>query len=175
MSSRFQMLERPTIYPGACACCGAVDRPVVYFGVQIEYEREGYGALLLCVFCCKQAASKFPDPADKAKDLITREQHERQLSEFKRELTEDVSEFISAYVSGVAAASALYGSPDSVPEQTESTDTTNDVPELQRESESISGSAVQESGTLSVEGPASVPSNSSNGSDDDPLGFLRNV
>ena len=54
VQSRFKVLERPTLSPGKCAVCGAVDRSVVDFGLNIQY----YGAVMLCVTCLTEAAGR---------------------------------------------------------------------------------------------------------------------
>jgi hypothetical protein len=61
VQSRFTVYERPVANPGKCIVCGAVDRPVVDFGVDIEWADMGFGRAFFCVTCIKQAASKFPD------------------------------------------------------------------------------------------------------------------
>lgn len=53
INGRFQFLDRPSVLPGKCAVCGSVERPVVDFGMQLDF----YGAVLLCVDCIKEAAS----------------------------------------------------------------------------------------------------------------------
>lgn len=54
VNSRFKLLPKPTIHPGKCACCGAVNCPVVDFGFSLI----GYGAIMLCVNCLSEAARK---------------------------------------------------------------------------------------------------------------------
>lgn len=54
VTSRFSVLERPTLSPGKCAVCGAVDREVVSFGLNIQR----YGAIMLCVTCVCEAADR---------------------------------------------------------------------------------------------------------------------
>ena len=54
INSRFKLLPIPTNSPGKCACCGAVDRPVVDFGFALL----GYGVVMLCVLCISEAARK---------------------------------------------------------------------------------------------------------------------
>ena len=53
-TSRFKILERPFRSPGKCSCCGAVDRPVVDFGFNLNR----YGAVMLCVTCVSEAAER---------------------------------------------------------------------------------------------------------------------
>lgn len=50
-TSRMQYLHLPVVHPGKCACCGSIERPVVDFGMTIEF----YGAVLLCVTCLAEA------------------------------------------------------------------------------------------------------------------------
>lgn len=168
-SSRFQVLERPTVYPGQCACCGTVDRPVVDFGVEIDFERQGYGALLLCEFCVKQAASKFPQPVESI-------DYGHSFEVWKKEYVADVKRRLCGALANIDLDNIpVYGSPDSVPEQAESVHVTVIESELQRKPESPSGSVVEADDTTSDEGPASVSGSRSDESEDDPLGFLRGL
>ena len=50
--SRFQLLQRPMVIPGHCAVCGTPNRPVVDFGMTLEF----YGAVYLCEVCLTEAA-----------------------------------------------------------------------------------------------------------------------
>ena len=52
INGRFQYLERPAALPGKCACCGAVDKPVIDFGFDLDF----YGVIYLCVDCLGEAA-----------------------------------------------------------------------------------------------------------------------
>lgn len=49
--SRFQFLERPVAAPSKCVVCGGYDRPVVDFGVSIQW----YGAIVICTDCVGEA------------------------------------------------------------------------------------------------------------------------
>lgn len=51
VNGRFKVTDRPTVFPGKCAVCGTVERPVVDFGMTLDY----YGAVLLCVECLTSA------------------------------------------------------------------------------------------------------------------------
>lgn len=51
INGRFQFLERPAALPGKCAVCGAVDKPVVDFGLTVDY----YGAVIFCTDCIREA------------------------------------------------------------------------------------------------------------------------
>lgn len=52
LNSRFQLSPLPSANPGHCAVCGCVDRPVVDFGMTIQF----FGAVLICVVCMTEAA-----------------------------------------------------------------------------------------------------------------------
>ena len=54
VTSRFKVLERPNLSPGKCSVCGAVDRPVVTFGLNIWR----YGEVVLCVTCVCEAGDR---------------------------------------------------------------------------------------------------------------------
>ena len=51
LNGRFRYLQRPAVSPGCCKVCGAVDRPVVDFGLQDEFD----GATYICVTCVSEA------------------------------------------------------------------------------------------------------------------------
>lgn len=54
-NSRFKVLSHPAVAPGKCIICGAVNRPVVDFGMSVT----GYGAIYFCCFCISEAAQPF--------------------------------------------------------------------------------------------------------------------
>jgi hypothetical protein len=45
INGRFQLVDRPLAAPGKCAVCGAVDRPVLDFG----FDLDDYGVVYICV------------------------------------------------------------------------------------------------------------------------------
>src|SRR4030095_3980792 len=49
--ARFQLLSSPLVPPGKCAVCGTPSRPVVDFGMTLEF----YGAVYLCTVCLTEA------------------------------------------------------------------------------------------------------------------------
>ena len=51
INGRFRVTERPMAAPGKCAVCGAVSRPVVDFGMDVDF----YGAVLFCFECILSA------------------------------------------------------------------------------------------------------------------------
>jgi hypothetical protein len=50
---RFQLLPAPLMLPGVCACCGAGNKPVIDFGLQLEW----HGAVYLCIDCITEAGT----------------------------------------------------------------------------------------------------------------------
>jgi hypothetical protein len=54
INGRFKVLPGPANLPGKCGVCGAVNRQVLDFGLDIR----GYGTLYLCTDCCTEAASR---------------------------------------------------------------------------------------------------------------------
>ena len=53
LNSRFKLIDRPIVPPGKCAVCGTVDRPVIDFGLNVDF----YGAMYLCVTCLTEVSS----------------------------------------------------------------------------------------------------------------------
>jgi hypothetical protein len=77
INGRFQVLDRPLAAPGKCACCGAVDRPVIDFGFDLDF----YGVVYICVEDFKAGAQLLglvdvsqlvqpPDPIVEIRDRI---------------------------------------------------------------------------------------------------------
>ena len=53
--SKFRWLERPAALPAKCIACGAVNKPVIDFGM--SFDR--YGAVYFCEDCIQEAARVF--------------------------------------------------------------------------------------------------------------------
>lgn len=51
INGRFKYLDKPAALPGKCAVCGAVDKPVIDFGLDVDY----FGAVVICTECMKTA------------------------------------------------------------------------------------------------------------------------
>lgn len=68
LNSRFQTYPSPVSSPGKCAVCGAVDRPVVDFGMDIQF----YGAVMFC-FECMASAARTIDMVPRS-ELVTAEE-----------------------------------------------------------------------------------------------------
>lgn len=67
--SKFRVLDRPQALPGSCLSCGAVNRPVVDFGVSADFEHLGYGVVYLCTDCVVQAYMRMQDSGHVKPDL----------------------------------------------------------------------------------------------------------
>src|SRR6476469_10518841 len=52
INGRFRVLDRPAALPGKCAVCGNVERPVLDFGLDLDF----YGAVVICLECVTSAA-----------------------------------------------------------------------------------------------------------------------
>jgi len=50
LTSRFKLVEKPVAHPGKCVVCGAVDRPCIDFGMDID----DYGAVYFCTDCMRE-------------------------------------------------------------------------------------------------------------------------
>lgn len=163
-SSRFVVLESPTPFPGCCVVCGAVDRPVVDFGADIDWEDRGVGRALFCKYCIKQAASKFPDDKPTDPDIISYKAHREALTRSREEIAGELRDLADRFSVGsdpVPHAPA-YGTP--VP-AAESPDLINDSAPQQYEPE-VSGSNLEADGSVSVEGSSGVSSDSDDGPPD---------
>ena len=102
--SRFQLLPLPVVSPGKCACCGAPDRPVVDFGMTIQF----YGAVLLCVTCMTEAAAVIdmvPAVELIAAERVATSSFSEQLTQLgMRTITDDQFESITMAFSGLSDA-----------------------------------------------------------------------
>jgi hypothetical protein len=78
-SSRFQLLPTPLVAPGKCAICGAIDRPVIDFGMTIQF----YGTVYICAENCLHEAALGIGMVDKS-----------ELIEAQGELAQSVSEHL---------------------------------------------------------------------------------
>lgn len=155
VQSKFTVLEKPTLHPGHCICCGAVDRPVLEFGVDVDFDHLGYGRLMLCVTCIKQAASKFPDDKIQPRVMAVDE-----WNSWKQELLDELT--------GVITANQLPPGillDTSISEQTESGDTQD----TKRDESESSGPIVETNSTNSFEGATGVSGNTGDG--DTPFGL----
>jgi len=52
VQARMQIVPRPFAWPGKCMVCGAVDRPCLDFGMELEE----HGAVYFCVECMAEGA-----------------------------------------------------------------------------------------------------------------------
>lgn len=161
LNGRFKLLDRPMALPGKCAVCGAVNRPVVDFDMDLDV----YGAVYFCVECltCAAALLGMVDGALLTRAELVQRNHEDQLTAAK-DITDE-------YVSRFAALSRDFGNRL---RGLSSDDVTSDesVPLSEsREDASSSGIASGENGSTSPESdflagderPARLSSGSGNG------------
>jgi len=164
-SSRFQLYPSPVAAPGKCAICGAVNRPVVDFGMTVEF----YGAVLFCVECMESAARTI--------DMVPRRElsaaEESLAQSFATQLIERDLVAVShdhyiaittnlSHLSNAVLSAGTYHA-DLVAESFASAE-----PTLFDDSEGIesgdAGSSEQDDNVVSDEGPARVSANSGDGS-----------
>lgn len=119
VNSRFRILDTPIISPGKCAVCGAVNRPVVDFGLNIQR----YGAVMLCVDCICEGAERVgmirPEQLED-ETLQTGQSVEAYLSERNlKVITNELYDLLTGIVSLSAAGLAIgpNGVPDSVDDE----------------------------------------------------------
>lgn len=148
INGRFKYSEKPLASPGKCAVCGAVDRPVIDFGMDLDY----YGAVLFCVDCLRGAVGV----ADLYEDSAT----QTRTVPLQFLDVEAVNEYLAR--SNIAARAlnsilASYIAASEVDEQ--SAEELNDVHgESADSTEQVNESSDQ---LLISEGPVSVPASSS--------------
>jgi hypothetical protein len=161
-SSRFVVLETPSPYPGCCCVCGAVDRPVVDFGVDIDWEHQGVGRALFCVFCIKQAASKFPDDKPTDPDVITYKAHREALTRTREEIAGELRDLADRFNSGSPAIPLVptYGSFVPASEPTD----VGDGKESESDEPESSGVSVEADEPVVDEGSDELSSSSDDGS-----------
>lgn len=93
INGRFKFLERPASLPGKCACCGAVTKPVIDFGFDLDF----YGVVYLCVDCLGEAFTimrdSFAAAGSQAVPLPT--VNVEAVDEYLRTVTESTNRLIS--------------------------------------------------------------------------------
>lgn len=159
--SRFSLSARPFAAPGKCAVCGAVDRPVVDFGLDLDE----YGVVYFCVSCLTQVAHDNLDMVP-ASDLRTTQSIVEELQN-KLNLSagtlddylEGISNLHDAYLRNI---NELIGVPDA-----EIDGKSTEVHESSSGGEQgeIRDSVTIEptpDGSISIEGPVSIPTDSGN-------------
>lgn len=165
LTSRFQIVERPVASPGKCAICGCTDRPVVDFGLDIEI----FGVVYFCLICLTEAADtiglvpeqRVRDAELEAGQSINSYLDQRELKVITNEQHRVLLDSVTRL--SLALVSTKFDSVDSVDES----DGTTDSEPAQGESgkpEGDAASSKQDSKPSRSRRPASVPSDSGNGS-----------
>lgn len=107
INGRFRFLERPAALPGKCACCGAVDKPVVDFGFDVDW----YGVVYLCLDCLGEAVQIAGVHLAENKSQVVPPPpiNSEAVDEYLRRSTESINRLIAvlppAYFDGVQDAS----------------------------------------------------------------------
>lgn len=91
INGRFKFLERPAALPGKCACCGAVDKPVLDFGMDLDF----YGAVYLCVECLGEAFTIMRDTYAGPQSVPLPTPNAEAIDEYLRRSTESINRLIS--------------------------------------------------------------------------------
>jgi hypothetical protein len=159
LQSRFTVYERPEAPPGKCVVCGAVDRPVIDFGVDIEWADTVYGRAYFCVTCIKQAAAKFPD--ESAEQVYSHPVVLELFGQYKEDLTNGIIAHLKRINPG--AFIPVYGDFGFVPEQTEPTNTQDPEPELRDDKPKPRRLTTETASTIGSKGTAGVSGDSSDG------------
>lgn len=170
IQSKFQVLDKPTIHPGFCICCGSVERPVVDFGIEVDYEALGFGALLLCISCVTQAALRFPEnkPQVVTLPVMSEEEYDR----IEKALLDGITVGLGVFRTAVCTPVPVYGSSDSVPEQTEPKDSAS----TERDASESGGSDLETDGDNREQGSSGVSGDSGDGaSKQSSPGFILNI
>jgi hypothetical protein len=109
LRSRFQIVERPFANPGKCVVCGAVDRPCVDFGMDLDE----YGAVYFCLDCMREGglAAGLIHPKEYAKAKLGAEQSLRSYL-YQRDLRLVYSEFVERLNSVLASISNAFPDTD---------------------------------------------------------------
>jgi hypothetical protein len=97
INGRFQILERPMALPGNCAVCGAVNKPVVDFGLSLDW----YGAVYICVEDL-QAAARIVGMVEKPvqTELVQAPVPEKEITDG---FLTDLTDLFNAYISGLSS------------------------------------------------------------------------
>lgn len=166
INSRFKITERPFAAPGKCAVCGAVDRPVVDFGLNIEW----YGRVYFCTECLTEVAQiiqMVPLEMLHAVDKGSRQSITSYLNNHNLKVITD-----EQYVSILGLVSSLSDVASSIRDSSSDEAPVDDAENAPTESGTKSADADQPNRTneqddrdSGSEGPSSVPADSSDGTD----------
>lgn len=91
INGRFKLMDRPAALPGNCAVCGAVNKPVIDIGLDLEF----YGVVYFCVECMRSAAEilGMVDGALLTRAELVQRHHNHQLEAAKDITDEYVARF----------------------------------------------------------------------------------
>lgn len=153
--SRFQLLPQPLVAPAKCVSCGSGTKPVIDFGVNIDW----HGAVYFCVDCLTEAGVEI--------GLVRPDEYQKALRELATvvDTQHEVAQRIKAYNDEQLAASErlhsdidlIYGFASG--DRKERIEFSEDTENLDRESEPVTRKSSKSSGK---QGPSSVSGNRSN-------------
>lgn len=106
INGRFQILPRPVALPGNCCVCGAVNKPVLDFGLSLDW----YGAVYICVEDL-QAAARIVGMVDRQvqTELVQAPVPEKEITDG---FLTDLTDLLNAYISGISNLRNLPASSD---------------------------------------------------------------
>lgn len=150
INGRFQVLNRPMANPGKCCVCGAVNKPVVDFGLSLDW----YGAVYICVEDMK-AAARILNMVDR--ELLTQAELVRRPDAEK--VRETTSEFVERVSDLVYEYADRFSHVCSLPAEVQSEILDRESKTIQRSNEENSRT---NDSTPRDERPAGLPGSSSN-------------
>lgn len=105
LQSRMTILNRPLLTPGNCAVCGAVDKKVLDFGLDLEW----YGRVYICEDCGVQIGTAFGSvpKEDFATLRIEKRRLEQRMLEVEDALKKVLTDADSIINSGLAGVHRL--------------------------------------------------------------------
>jgi hypothetical protein len=125
INGRFKLMDRPAALPGKCAVCGAVDKPVIDIGLDLEF----YGVVYFCVECMRSAAEVLGmvDGALLTRAELVQRHHNHQLEAAKDITDEYVARFAAVSDEFANRLRSLRDSTDEVHEELSDSDSEGEL------------------------------------------------
>jgi hypothetical protein len=161
INGRFKLLDRPAALPGKCAVCGAVDKPVVDIGLDLDF----YGVVYFCVECMKAAAEilGMVDGALLTRAELVQRHHHHQLEAAKDITDEYVARFAAVSDEFANRLRSLRNSTDEVHEELPDSDSEGELGDSAVADREDGRDSSEDNLTPGNEGPASLSSSSVDG------------
>jgi hypothetical protein len=162
INGRFQLLDRPAALPGKCAVCGAVNKPVVDFGFDLDF----YGVVMFCVECLRSAAQiiGMVDGELLTRAELVQRNHEHQLEAAKDLADEYLNRFNALYVDFASRLRAVGNLSAPQNEQVSSDSATGESSDSSEDGGSEPGTTSEVTKPARNERSSSVSGSSDNGS-----------